>query len=743
MPVQFLSEQEHENLNHFPSEIAAEDLDRFFFLSDSDRKAIMHLRGDPNRLGYALQICCLRFLGFFPEDLSQLPQIVVNYVAQQLEVELDDLALYGKRASTQRNHQRQIQLFLGYRRAAPIDLLGLEQWLLERALEHDKPTFLFQMACEHLHQNKIVRIGTTRLEKLVSTARQQAQEFCYQLLQPLLTEQCCKFLDRLLEVDIVLGSTQLSWLQRTPTSNNTTQILETLDKIAFLQRHGIEQWDFGQLNPNRTNYLAGIGAKSSNQYLQRTNESRRYPILAAFLKRSLYNFIDDLIEMVDQRLLDLHSEARRIFETERLQATRTINQKLKTLQDIGSILLNQNIADHSIRTTTFAHISPEQLKNSLAEVEPLIRPENDAYVDYFCKFYNRVRKFSSRLLSTLEFQTQGNDPGLLRALEIVREIHAGERRKLPTSAPIDFIPANWHNYVFESEGVNWRHYELAALWVLRLKIRSGDIYVSHSRRFSPLEAYLISGYEWQSKCSKAVNLMGVPIEAAIRLEERECELVSLVAQVEAILNDVDGGLREERGKLILTPFEAEPRSEQLNQLTSTITARLPKLDLTDLLVEVDNWTHFSAALEHLHTPQQRDSKLLLHLYTCLLTQACNLEFQQMASATGLTARNLSWHNTWYIRDDTLRSANNALVNYHYHLPLSRIWGSGMLSSSDGQRFPAKGSLRQARSLPRYFGYGKGITFYSKFHIRVAQRSASRNQSIISSRETLSKAARIA
>ncbi len=36
----------------------------------------------------------------------------------------------------------------------------------------------------------------------------------------------------------------------------------------------------------------------------------------------------------------------------------------------------------------------------------------------------------------------------------------------------------------------------------------------------------------------------------------------------------------------------------------------------------------------------------------------------------------------------------------------------MLSSSDGQRFPAKGSLRQARSLPRYFGYGKGVTFYS-------------------------------
>lgn len=84
----------------------------------------------------------------------------------------------------------------------------------------------------------------------------------------------------------------------------------------------------------------------------------------------------------------------------------------------------------------------------------------------------------------------------------------------------------------------------------------------------------------------------------------------------------------------------------------------------------------------------------------------------MATSTGLLYRRLCWFNNWYIRDETLRLANNVLIDYHYDLPLSHLWGGGMLSSSDGQRFPAKGSLRQARSLPRYFGYGKGVTFYS-------------------------------
>src|SRR6266581_8355764 len=31
---------------------------------------------------------------------------------------------------------------------------------------------------------------------------------------------------------------------------------------------------------------------------------------------------------------------------------------------------------------------------------------------------------------------------------------------------------------------------------------------------------------------------------------------------------------------------------------------------------------------------------------------------------------------------------------------------------DGQRFPVRGKVRNARALPRYFGYGEGITFYT-------------------------------
>ncbi|MEA5488833.1 Tn3 family transposase [Pseudanabaena sp. CCNP1317] len=47
-----------------------------------------------------------------------------------------------------------------------------------------------------------------------------------------------------------------------------------------------------------------------------------------------------------------------------------------------------------------------------------------------------------------------------------------------------------------------------------------------------------------------------------------------------------------------------------------------------------------------------------------------------------------------------------------HHSLSKIWGGGILSSSDGQRFPVSVKNSQAVALPRYFGYGRGLTFYT-------------------------------
>jgi hypothetical protein len=88
---------------------------------------------------------------------------------------------------TQSDHLQEIQAYLGFHIAHPLELKTLSSWLLERALEHDKPSLLLQLLCEKLYQEKVIRPGITRLEKMIATARSQAQEETYKRVAPLLT----------------------------------------------------------------------------------------------------------------------------------------------------------------------------------------------------------------------------------------------------------------------------------------------------------------------------------------------------------------------------------------------------------------------------------------------------------------------------------------------------------------------------------------------------------------------------
>jgi hypothetical protein len=282
MPVSFLSDRDRQRLDGFPADVPPDDLRVFFTLASADHALVKAQRGDHNRLGCALQLCALRYLGFAPDDLSAAPKGVVAYVAAQLDVPPDALVLYGRRREqTRSTHYQAVQDLLGFHRASEQDLQVLTAWLTERALEHDKPTLLLRLACERLQRSKIVRPGLTRLEKVVAGARAQANLATYERLRPLLTEERRQRLDDLLVVDSAPARTPLRWLRQTATANSAPEILDALAKLNYLRALGANAWDLGAINPNRLKFLAQVARKSTRQMLQRAPAERRYPVLAA------------------------------------------------------------------------------------------------------------------------------------------------------------------------------------------------------------------------------------------------------------------------------------------------------------------------------------------------------------------------------------------------------------------------------------------------------------------------------
>ncbi|HCR1541142.1 TPA: Tn3 family transposase [Pseudomonas aeruginosa] len=104
-----LSATERDTLLALPE--SQDDLIRYYTFNDSDLSLIRQRRGDANRLGFAVQLCLLRYPGYALGTDSELPEPVILWVAKQVQAEPASWAKYGERDVTRREHAQELRTY--------------------------------------------------------------------------------------------------------------------------------------------------------------------------------------------------------------------------------------------------------------------------------------------------------------------------------------------------------------------------------------------------------------------------------------------------------------------------------------------------------------------------------------------------------------------------------------------------------------------------------------------------------
>lgn len=148
MPVDFLTTEQTESYGRFTGEPDELQLARYFHLDEADKEFIGKSRGDHNRLGIALQIGCVRFLGTFLTDMNHIPSGVRHFTARQLGIrDITVLAEYGQRENTRREHAALIRQHYQYREFAWPWTFRLTRLLYTRSwISNERPGLLFDLA---------------------------------------------------------------------------------------------------------------------------------------------------------------------------------------------------------------------------------------------------------------------------------------------------------------------------------------------------------------------------------------------------------------------------------------------------------------------------------------------------------------------------------------------------------------------------------------------------------------------
>lgn len=148
---------------------------------------------------------------------------------------------------------------------------------------------------------------------------------------------------------------------------------------------------------------------------------------------------------------DIDARARRDLKEFYLRETKSTNEKIKLLKELGGVLLDESVNNEEVRNKIFEKISPETLKVAIEDCQRLMRPSDDNHFDFLALRYSYLRRFTPAFFEVFTFRSNLSSDSLLKAITLIQELDRNNKRKVPTNAPTEFISSKWANYVFDAQ----------------------------------------------------------------------------------------------------------------------------------------------------------------------------------------------------------------------------------------------------------------------------------------------------
>lgn len=700
------------------------DLIRQYTFNEQELAIIKQRRGAPNRLGFAVQLCYLRYPGTTLSVNVVPPSSLLTVVAQQLKVNPDEWGNYAKRTQTRREHLVELKTVFGFTPFTKRHYQPAVDNLEELAWQTDKGIILAQALVEYLRSKLILLPAVNAIEKICAEAITRSYRRSYQMFTEPLTEDQKVQIDSLLHQHAPGRASKLTWLRQTPGAPNAKHMLEHISRLHTIETLGLPEGLERQVHKNRLLKLAREGSQMTAQHLRDLETMRRHATVVAIILETKATVIDEIIYLNDRILGTLFNRAKHKHMEQFQHSGKEINAKVRLFCRVGNALLAAKKSGKDPFAAIETVLPWNEFTQSVEDAQRFMQSESFDYLHLIGDGYSQIRRYVSAFFNALSLKAAPAAKEILEAIETLKLMNTGNMRNVPKNAPTSFIRKRWENLVFKEDGLDRRFYELCTLSELKNSLRSGDIWVKGSRQFRDFDEYLLPIDTFGSlKKSEELSLAVVDdcdlyLHDRLLLLKKELEAVNQMAKT----NKLPDAIITASGLKITplthsVPNEAETVIQQAYGL-------LPRVKITDVLLEVDEWTGFTKNFTHIKSGALAQDKLLL--LSAILSDAINLGLTKMTeSCPGTTYSKLSWLQAWHIRDETYSAALATLVNEQHRHPFAIHWGDGTTSSSDGQRFKAGGYCEANGQINPKYGSEPGMQFYTHisdqyapFHTRV-------------------------
>ncbi|WP_181336013.1 Tn3 family transposase [Klebsiella pneumoniae] len=432
-----LSAAERESLLALPD--SKDDLIRHYTFNDTDLSIIRQRRGPANRLGFAVQLCYLRFPGVIlgVDELPFLP--LLKLVADQLKVGVESWNEYGQREQTRREHLSELQTVFGFRPFTMSHYRQAVQMLTELAMQTDKGIVLASALIGHLRRQSVILPALNAVERASAEAITRANRRIYDALAEPLADAHRRRLDDLLKRRDNGKTTWLAWLRQSPAKPNSRHMLEHIERLKAWQALDLPTGIERLVHQNRLLKIAREGGQMTPADLAKFEPQRRYATLVALATEGMATVTDEIIDLHDRILGKLFNAAKNKHQQQFQASGKAINAKVRLYGRIGQALIDAKQSGRDAFAAIEAVMSWDSFAESVTEAQKLAQPDDFDFLHRIGESYATLRRYAPEFLAVLKLRAAPAAKNVLDAIEVLRGMNTDNARKLPADAPTGFI----------------------------------------------------------------------------------------------------------------------------------------------------------------------------------------------------------------------------------------------------------------------------------------------------------------
>jgi TnpA family transposase len=373
------------------------------------------------------------------------------------------------------------------------------------------------------------------------------------------------------------------------------------------------------------------------------------------------------------------------------------------LSEIAGVLLDTEVKDSQVRATIFNQIERDTLEKHTLASKAWLSGKFSHLFHLVVGRFSYLRQFSPAFIASLELEGKGERSlSLIKAVRVLQELNQNQKRKLPKDIPISFIPKKLLPMVKKQEAIDRQAWECALLVGIRDEIKIGNLTVRGSKRFDNFDHFFMPDAQWKKERGPFFYRSRLPENPKEACEFLTRRLNTAFDTFHALEKDNPyAKVKDGRWVLSVDPGETLTPEEEtsLNQLKSWLKKHMRPIKLPQLLIEVDNDLHFTHEFMLPSQQSVRQVDDICAIIASIMAHGCFIGPYTMAKLTETVSyEQIRRITDWQLTEDFQRSALALIVNAITNIDITKHWGMGKTSSSDGQRFSySRKTLQQTYS----------------------------------------------